>query len=108
MHTMCQNHKGQATHVPKISNLKVLNCNVGGGKKKRTTDLGDVRVPVNVANVVIGQASKEIDQMLRRCRTACYTGKTEILTILHSNIFFNKFVYSPLPSLEDFAQTPIS
>lgn len=55
----------------KSPNKQVLNCVIGGGKKKRATNLRDVRVPVNVANVVIGQASKEIDQMLRRCRTAC-------------------------------------
>lgn len=29
-------------------------------------NLGDVRVPIDVANVVVGQPSKEIDQMLKQ------------------------------------------
>lgn len=56
-------------------------------KRKKATNLRDVRVPVNVAYVVIGQASKEIDQMLEGCKTTCYTRKTEILTFPHFDIF---------------------
>lgn len=29
-------------------------------------NLGNVRVPIDVADVVVGQPSKEIDQMLKR------------------------------------------
>lgn len=43
--------------------------------KKMETNLWNIIVPVNVANVVISQASKQIDQMLQRCRTACYIRK---------------------------------
>lgn len=85
-----------------VKNKQVLNS---GGNKTRPTNLRDVRVPINVANVIIGQASEEIDQMLQRCRTTCYTGKTETRTDVHSA---NKSIYSPLPSLEDFVQTSIS
>lgn len=55
--------------------------------KKKPTNLRDVWVPINVANVVIGQPSKEIDQMLERCRTTCYAGKKRILTIVLSDTF---------------------
>lgn len=46
----------------------------------KTTNLRDVRVPINVADVVVGQAGKETDQMLQRCRQRV---TEEILTAEH-------------------------
>lgn len=56
-----------------VLNWWVLNCAaVGVKEEKSSTNLRDVRVPINVANVFIGQPCKKIDQMLERRRT-CYT-----------------------------------
>ena len=56
-------------------------------REEKKTNLRDVRVPINVANVVIWQTSKEIDQMLQRWMTTCYNGKTETLTTALQVIF---------------------
>lgn len=95
-------------HVPQISKQTSTKTCSRWWRAEKKTNLRDVRVPINVADVVIWQASKEIDQMLQRWMTTCYTGKTETLTTTHQVIFFNKSSYVPLPSLEDFAQKPIS
>lgn len=56
---MCQNPQKQAS-------AKLCNVQWEGA-----TNLRNIRVPVNVANVVIGQAGKEINQMLQRRMTTC-------------------------------------
>lgn len=75
-------------HVPQISKQTSTKTCSRWWRAEKKANLRDVRVPINVADVVIWQASKEIDQMLQRWMTTCYTGKTETLTTTHQVIFF--------------------
>lgn len=52
---------GQTAHAMTYKSYKQMWVDEEGDSE---TNLGNVRVPINVADVVIGQASKEIDQVL--------------------------------------------
>ena len=62
----------------KTGKYEIVSYVLRGGdfSKRRATNLRDIRVPINVANVVISQAGKQTDQMLQRSRTTCHKVST--------------------------------
>lgn len=104
--TMSRYCKSQATHESMclIFQKWVLNC----GNKKRGNKPWGCKGPSQCSQCCHSPSEQKDWPDAARWRTKCYIVKTDTQTTLHWHTFLNKCIYSPLPSLEDFAQTPIS